>query len=151
HSVVELLQLFVNIGSRGRVPDVCIDLALRGDTDRHRFQIAVIHIRGDNAATARDLAANQFWLELLALGDVLHLLGNDALPREVHLRHVAIPICRRGARLPRCNPIIAYGHGAPSVTVLNEWWIPFSSTLILRGKFGLWHRGRGAATYARAT
>jgi len=38
-----------------------------------------MNVGGNDAAATRDFAANQLRLEVLALGDVLHLFGDDAL------------------------------------------------------------------------
>src|SRR5258708_7121952 len=80
HGVVQFLQLLVNVGAGGGVPDVGVDFAFGGDADGHRLQIAVMNVSGDDAAAACHFAANQLGLEVLALGDVLHLFGDDALP-----------------------------------------------------------------------
>ena len=53
-------------------------------------------LAGMMRAAAGDLAAHQLRLELFALGDVLHLFGDDALARQVHLA------TRYGCRL--CRP-----------------------------------------------
>ena len=50
----------------------------------------MVHVRGDDHAAARDLAPDELGLEPLALGDVRHLLGDDAPPRVVHLRDARV-------------------------------------------------------------
>src|SRR5881398_3704244 len=88
--VVELFQFFVNVGAGGGIADVGVDFAFAGDTDGHRLEIAVMEVGGNDHAAAGDFAANELRLELFAFGDVLHLFGDDTLPREVHLRDVEI-------------------------------------------------------------
>src|SRR5258706_84903 len=44
--VVELFQLFINIGTGGGISDICVDLAFGGDADGHRFEVAVMNIGG---------------------------------------------------------------------------------------------------------
>ncbi len=61
-------------------------LQLRGDADAHRLQVRVVDVGGDDHAAAGHFGADQLRRELLALGDVLHLLGDDALAGVVHLR-----------------------------------------------------------------
>src|SRR5580700_150431 len=127
--VMQFLQLFVDVGTCGGIADVRVDLTAGGDADGHGLEIPVMDVGRDDAATARDLAANQLRLELFALGNVLHLLGDDAVAGKVHLRHVAIPI--RGNLLtvyltalldgylaavagePLFNPAIAHCHELP--------------------------------------
>ena len=41
--------------------------------------------RNDHAAPC-DLGADQLAGDVLALGDIFHFLGDDALPRVIHLR-----------------------------------------------------------------
>ena len=96
HGAMQLFEFFVDVrGGRG-VADVGVDLAVEGDADAHRLEVAVMDVGGDDGAAARDFAADQFRLELFAPRDVLHLFGDDALPRVVHLRDVS----RRHSRRP---------------------------------------------------
>ena len=61
------------------LPMFALILQLGGDADGHRLEIPVMDVGGNDAAPARNLAADQLRLQLLALGDVVHLLGDDAL------------------------------------------------------------------------
>ena len=90
--VMELFQFFIDVGIRGGIADVGVDFAAGGDADGHRLEIAVMDVGGDDAAAAGDLAADEFWLELFALGDVLHFFSDDAFAGKVHLRHVAVAV-----------------------------------------------------------
>jgi len=130
HRVVQLLQFLVDVGAGRGVTDVRIDLALGGDPNGHRLQIAVMDVGGDDAAAARDFVADQLRLELFAPGDKSHLFGDGATPREVHLRHIA-PVRRSGVepfgrrrgiavavsggllRLAFFDPTITQCHGIP--------------------------------------
>ena len=112
YGVMELLQLFVDVGRCGRVADVRVDLALGGDADGHRLEVAMIDVGGKDAAPASDFAAQQLRLELLAPGDILHLFRDHALPREMHLRNVALSIAPRRSQ-PLFNPLFTHAHGAP--------------------------------------
>ena len=72
-------------GDRG-VADVGIDLALGGHADAHGLQVGVIDVGGDDHPAARHFGADQLGSEALAVGDVVHLFGDDALAGVVHLR-----------------------------------------------------------------
>src|SRR5690348_7804429 len=85
---MELFELFVNVGSGGRIANVRIDFAFEGDADAHRFEVAMMDVGGDDGAAASDFAADKFGVELFAFGDVGHLLGDDAEARKVHLGDV---------------------------------------------------------------
>src|SRR6202012_3548773 len=90
--VMEFLQFFVDVGGRGGVADVGVDFAAGGDADGHGLEIPVVDVGGDDAAAAGDFAADEFWPEFFALGDVLHFFGDDAFAGEMHLRHVAVAV-----------------------------------------------------------
>jgi hypothetical protein len=47
----------------------------------------VVDVGGDNRAPAGDLLAHEFGVYALALGACAHRVGDDALPRVVHLRY----------------------------------------------------------------
>ena len=47
----------------------------------------MVDVGGDHQPAARDLAADQLRSEALALGDALHLFGDDAALGVVHLGH----------------------------------------------------------------
>jgi hypothetical protein len=100
----ELGELARGVAGDGAVADVRVDLAQRRDADRHRLDVRVVHVRGDDHAAARDLGAHELGLEALAFGDVLHLFGDRALPSEVHLRLVR-------ASLAFLDPRGSEGHG----------------------------------------
>ena len=111
HGAMQFLEFLVHIRSRGGIADVGVDLAEEGDADAHRLQIAVIDIGGNDRAAARDFIAHQLRREFLALGDVLHLFGNHAQARIMHLRKVThASIHRRGALFDPCIP---HCHKAP--------------------------------------
>src|SRR5262249_7756490 len=84
---VQLLQLVVDLAGDGRVADVGVDLALGGDADAHRLEAPgqVDLVGGDDHAPAGHLVADQLGLEVLALGDEGHLLGDDAPAGGVQL------------------------------------------------------------------
>ncbi len=95
HRGVQLLQLLVDVRGDGRVADVGVDLAQRGHADRHRLQLGMVDVGGDDHAPARHFVAHQLRRELLALGHVEHLFRDQALARIVHLREVAVAGARR--------------------------------------------------------
>ncbi len=113
HRVMQLLQLFVNVRSRRRIPDVRVDLALERDADAHRLQRLVMDVRGNDRAPARDFAAHQFRLDLLAPRHVFHLFGDHALARVVHLRNVACAVGRRRFLQSLFNPSVSHSHRFP--------------------------------------
>src|SRR5438876_9785003 len=86
---MELLQLFVNVGSRRGVADVRVDFAFEGDADAHRLEVAMMDVGGDDSTAARYFAADQFGVEFFAFRDVGHLFCDEALPREMYLRNIA--------------------------------------------------------------
>src|SRR5437879_3857447 len=112
---MQLLQFLIDVRACRGISDICVDLALRGDPDRHRLQVAVMDIGGNDAPPPRYLASNQLRLQPFALGNELHLLACDALPRQVHLRNVPVSVRPGHTRFPLFNPAIAQSHRAPSV------------------------------------
>ena len=70
-------------------------------------------VGGNDGAAARHFAAHEFRIDLLAPGDELHLLGDHALARVMHLRNISIPVGRRIQR-PLVKPTISYSHASPS-------------------------------------
>ena len=109
-----LLHLFLDRGGHRRVADIGVDLGEEVPADDHRLELGVVDVGGNDGAPARDLAAHEFRrdeggtaapklspsasaasarsslqlaAEILALGDVDHLLGDDAGARELELRH----------------------------------------------------------------
>ncbi len=119
HGVMQLLQLLVDIRAGGGVPDVRVDLALRGDANGHRLKVAVMDVGGNDAAPARYFAADQLRFQLLALRNVLHLLRDHTLPRQMHLRYVPVSVRPGSRRFPLFNPAIAQSHRTPSVTATS--------------------------------
>src|ERR1700686_4114208 len=117
YGVVQLLQFFVNVGGRGRIADVGVDLAFAGDADAHGFQVAVVHIGGNNQAAASDFAADQFGVDLLAPSYKAHLFGDYAATRPVHLRHIAVAVRRRMIAVSFSAPLIPKRHNSPSETL----------------------------------
>ena len=87
--VVEFFQLLFDVGAGGGIADVGVDFAFAGDANGHRLEVRMMDVRGNNHASTGDFAADQFRLEFFAFGDVVHFLRDGALPREMHLRHVA--------------------------------------------------------------
>src|SRR5207245_8159049 len=73
---------------------------------RSRLEVAVVYVRGNDHAPARDFAANQFRLQFFAPGDVFHFLADDALTRKMHLGHV--PADRKSTRLNSSHGSISY-------------------------------------------
>ena len=109
--VMELFQLFVDVGGGGGIADVGVDFAAGGDADGHGLEIAVVDVGGDDAAAAGDFAADDFGIEFFALGDVLHFFGDDALAGEMHLRHVAVAVGAGLGGFARFDPGVSHCHG----------------------------------------
>ncbi len=109
-----LLDLFLDRRRDGGVADIGVDLGEEVAADDHRLEFGVVDVRRDDGAAARDFAAHEFRRdeqrhrgaealavllrpfgavelllppEVLALGDVDHLLGDDAGLRPFVLRH----------------------------------------------------------------
>src|SRR3989449_2485468 len=111
YSVVQLLQLFVDLGGDGRVADVGVDFALEGNADAHRLKVAMMDVGRNNGAPAGNLAADQLGFEFLAPGDVIHLFGDDAFSSVVHLRNISPGTVCAGRRQPLLDPRISQSHG----------------------------------------
>ena len=108
HRVVQLFQLFVDVrGGRG-IADVRVDLAVERDADAHGLEVAMVDVGGNDGAAARDFAAHQFRLDLLARRDELHLFGDHALARVVHLRNVSRAAVHRRRTL--LDPAVSQRH-----------------------------------------
>ena len=71
----------------------------------------MMDVGGNDGAAARDFAAHKLRRQLLALGDVLHLFGDDALARKMHLRKIPYSAVHRRRSL--LNPRIPHSHKAP--------------------------------------
>src|SRR5207249_1579135 len=113
-----LLDLFADRRAHRGIADVGVNLHEEVAADDHGFGFRVVDIRGDDGAAARDLVAHELGrderrnrraeamarmlprhdlrkrlqhlvaLDVLADGDELHLRGDSALARMVHLRDV---------------------------------------------------------------
>ena len=108
--VVQFLEFFVNVRAGRGISDVRVDFAFAGDANGHRLEVAVVYVRGNDHAPARDFAANQFRLQFFAPGDVFHFLADDALTRKMHLGHVPAAVGGGRSRFAFFNPAIAQCH-----------------------------------------
>ena len=90
HGSVQFFELFLYVRGDGGIADVGVDLAQRRYADRHGLQFGMVDVRGNDHAAASDFIAHQFRRDLLAVSDVLHLVGDYALARVMHLREVAV-------------------------------------------------------------
>ena len=81
---------FAHIAGIGRGADVGIHLALAGDADRHRLQIGVIDVGGDDHAAPCHLLHHQRFGQVLPLGHVGHFFGHHTLAGVVHLAHIGV-------------------------------------------------------------
>jgi len=88
HGEVEFLQLSVYIRCHGRVADVGVDLDPRHRADPHGVQAAgeMVHVGRYDQPAARDLTADQFGVERLALRDSAHRRRDVSAASVVHLR-----------------------------------------------------------------
>ena len=79
------------------LPMLALILHLRGDADAHRLQpFGQMDLVGrDDHAAAGDLVADQLGVEVFALGDETHLVGDDALAGGFHLRHGRQPFLNK--------------------------------------------------------
>ncbi|CEG08972.1 hypothetical protein BN961_02393 [Afipia felis] len=139
-----LVHFLLDRGGDGGVADVGVDLGQEVAADDHRLQLGVVDVAGDDGAAARDLAAHEFRgdeqrhfgaerftvgaggfralklllaAEVLALGDVDHLLGDDAGAREFELgdRRIADTAHRLVVRLEGSRGVL----GADIAVVLR--------------------------------
>ena len=91
----------------------------------------MVDVGGNDHPSARDFGADQFGGQVLALGDVLHLVGDDALARIVHLRPDRIIL---GAAPPILFACPNYHTGTGGV--IPQFWISGTpSTLVPAGGF----------------
>ena len=92
-----LLNLLVDAGRSGRVADVGVNFHKEVATYNHRLSFRVIDIRGNGGAPGSHLLAHKlgsdmaldtqlFAVHALSDGHILHLTGDNALTRIVHLR-----------------------------------------------------------------
>ena len=109
-----LVDFLLDRGGDGGVADIGVDLGEEVAADDHRLELGVVDVGGNDGAAARHFRAHEFRrheqrhrraealavgarrfrplelhlaAEILALGDVDHLLGDDAGARELVLRH----------------------------------------------------------------
>ena len=109
-----LLHLLLDGRSDGRVADIGVDLGEEVPADDHRLRFWVVDIGGDDGAPACDFRAHELRRheggkrraethpigklrlgfrvltlpsDVLAVGDIGHLLGDDAGPCQFELRH----------------------------------------------------------------
>jgi hypothetical protein len=69
---------------------LALTLHLDGNADRHRFQVGVVDVGGDDHPPPRHFVANQRQRAGSRLGDVVHLFGDDALAGVVHLGAIGV-------------------------------------------------------------
>jgi hypothetical protein len=99
HRQPQLIHLLLQIRAVGGRADIGVDLAFGRNADRHRFQIGVVDVGGDDHAPPRHFIANQRYGQAFSVGHIVHLLRHDALTGVVHLRHIALsaslgdPVC----------------------------------------------------------
>src|SRR5579863_4268723 len=91
--MVEFFELGGNLTGNCGITNVRVDFALEGNADAHRFERFMMDVGGDNGAATGNFIPDKFRGELFTLRDELHLLGDDALPRIMHLRDIAIAVC----------------------------------------------------------
>mmetsp|Transcript_33447 Transcript_33447/g.99629 ORF Transcript_33447/g.99629 Transcript_33447/m.99629 type:complete len:676 (+) Transcript_33447:411-2438(+) len=82
---LELLHFLLDGRGDGGIANVGVDLHLEHPSNDLRLELEVILVGRNDGAAAGHLATDEFRLDVLARGDVLHLLGDHALLREVHL------------------------------------------------------------------
>ena len=113
------------------LPMLALILHVRGDADAHRLEPLgeVDLVGGDDHAAAGHLVADQFGVEVLALGDEAHLVGDDALAGGFELRHGDRPFTN-GARSRggqhEAHECIHFGGGEHERTIRTTrgrtWW-----------------------------
>ncbi len=137
---VELFEFLVDFGGDGGVADVGVDLAERGDADRHRLEFRMVDIGGDDHASTGDFVADQLGRQLFFVGDEGHLFRDHALAGVVHLGEIAVGVFFLAAGQPLCARLgdavtvaaIAIGsHGNPRVRNsvrfdYNRVWVRWS-------------------------
>ena len=89
---VQFLQFLIDVRGDGGVADVRIDLAERGDADRHRLEFGMVDVRRDDHASASDFVADEFRGLLFPVGDVLHLFGDYSAAGISHLGEVSVGV-----------------------------------------------------------
>ena len=118
------------------------------DADRHRLQLGMIDVGGDDHAAAGDFVADEFRRQLFLVGDEAHLFGDDALAGVVHLGEVAGGVFFLAAGHPVCARLgdgvaviaVAIGsHGSPRVR--NSVSIDYNRVGVRRAGEGGFHHG----------
>ncbi len=93
----ELRELALDVARDGAVADVRVDLARERDADAHRLEVVWWTLAGMTIRPRATSLRTSSGSTLLALGDVGHLLGHDALAGVVHLRDVGLALRRFGS------------------------------------------------------
>src|SRR5258708_39759469 len=85
--VMQLLEVAVDIGLDGRVPDMCVDLDAGHLADGHGVGalLQAIDVGRNDEPAYRDLVANGLRGQPFPLGDAWHLGSHRALTGEEHL------------------------------------------------------------------
>ena len=124
----ELLRRFREVTAE--LPMLALILHLKATPMPIGSSDLMMDVGGDDGAAARDFAADELRVDLFALGDKLHFLGDDALAARVHLRHVARAVCAR-----RCQaflqPSISECHSVPPETFRPDGSEPCSDAEIM--------------------
>ncbi len=142
----QLLHLVGNARGHGGIADVGVDLHQEVAPDDDRLQLRVVDVGGDDGAAARDLVADELRrdeggdggaeilavgpaflrarqhlpaAEVFAVGDVDHLLGDDAGAGELVLRDVLAGAAGQHTQLGRAGRDEALALGAAVVLGLD--------------------------------
>ncbi len=102
HGGVQLFQFFFNFRRDGRVADVGVDLAQRRHTDRHRLELRMVDIGGNNHAAAGNFVTHQLGGQLFAVGNVTHFFRDHTPTGIVHLRKITVVILLLAPGKPVC-------------------------------------------------
>ena len=84
-----LFDLFIDRGRHCGVADVGVDLHQEIPPNDHRLGLGVVDIGRNDRPSACHLVAHMLWRDALADGDELHLRGDLATSRVVHLGDAA--------------------------------------------------------------
>ena len=74
---VQLFEFFAHLGSSGGISDAGIDFAEKRHADAYGLETAMM-----------DVGRNDVRSKLLAFSDLVHLFGDPAFARKVHLRRI---------------------------------------------------------------
>src|SRR4029077_13704897 len=72
-----------------------------------------MNVRGNDRPPPRDFSTAQLRLDLFPPRHVLHLFGDRALARVMHLRHISCAVGRRRFLHPLLNPVVSHSHRFP--------------------------------------